>query len=69
MYNVVLEYEDEKPSLYLADWSGDPGRTKLKECARSYKTASGATHALAMARKYADFLDAKIIREDYCNAY
>jgi hypothetical protein len=69
MYIVVLEYEGKKPIAYIADWAGDPGRTLVKDLAKSYKTASAAKRAITMARKYRDFPDAKIILEDYCNAY
>jgi len=58
-----MEYIVElQKGCWLADWSGDPGRTHVKESARRYKTFSGATIALGMARRYRDFKKAKITK-------
>jgi len=54
-YIVELE-----PGVWLASWSGDPGRTLVKESAKQYRTISLATYALARARKHRDFADAAI---------
>jgi len=46
----IVEIDD---GVWLAPWSGDPGRTLVKESARQYKTLHGAKIALGMAvRKY-----------------
>lgn len=55
MFIVELE-----KGVWLADWSGDPGRTLLKKNARQYATRRGASIALGMARKFRLFKDAVI---------
>ena len=61
---VCLQHEkDGRDLVFLAPWSGDPGRTCVYESANRYDSISSATFALAHARKYHDFVDAKIIKE------
>ena len=48
--NWILELE---PGVWLADASGDPGRTLRKESARKFKTRRGAVNALTAARRQA----------------
>lgn len=48
-------------TTYIAPWTGDPGRTCIKESAKRYKSAASATFALAHARKYRNYPDAQII--------
>ncbi len=62
---VALDFIDdqhERPSCYMADFSGDPGRTCILENAKIYRTIRGATFGLAHARKYRDFIEAKPIK-------
>ena len=49
-------------NVWLAAWSGDPGRTLCKGNARIYKSYHEATVALGMARKYRPFKNAECIR-------
>lgn len=45
---------------WLTKGMGDPPRTRLRENASRYKDKSCATYALAYARRFRDFDDAKI---------
>jgi len=54
-YIVQLE-----PGVYLAPWSGDPGRTLSRLTAKQYKNIAAATYALARARRFRDFVNATI---------
>ena len=40
------------PDCWIAPWSGDPGRTLVKESAKKYKTKKGAAIYLGMVKKY-----------------
>ena len=57
MYIVELD-----KNVWLAAWSGDPGRTLCLENVKTYKTLRGAKIALGMARKYRPFKNAECIR-------
>ncbi len=46
--------------MWLAPWTGDPGRTCVKDSARQYKTKRGAKIALGMAQKQRRLPYAKI---------
>ena len=46
---------------WLADWSGDPGRTILEENAKEFKTRRSANMAIKRARRYRPFEAAEII--------
>ena len=48
--------------VYLADWSGDPGRTVIINHAKKYETERAAKIAIKKARKYRAFKEAKIIK-------
>ena len=50
------------PDMWLAPWSGDPGRTRVRSSATKYKTEKGAKIALGIARRKRNLLDAKIIK-------
>lgn len=50
--------------MWIAPWSGDPGRTLVKKTAQKYKTERGAKIALKCARRYSPFKDAKIEQVD-----
>ena len=52
---VLLE-----PSVWLTEGEGDPPRTFKKEDAHDFKTLSDAMIALAEARRYRPFVDARI---------
>ena len=57
----IIELEK---GVWRADWSGDPGRTLVKESAKKYTTESGAKIALGICRKYPwrdGFPNAKIL--------
>jgi len=57
----LVELEED---VWLAPWSGDPGRTTVKHCAKRFPTRHGARVALGWARKHRPFENAKI--EMYC---
>ncbi len=38
------------PGCWLAPWSGDPGRTLVKDSAKRFRTERGAKQALGIAR-------------------
>ena len=60
MYIVQLDY-----GVWLASWSGDPGRTLLESNARKYKTKKGARIAMARVHTlFGRFLNAKILEVD-----
>lgn len=52
----IIELES---GVWLAGWSGDPGRTLVKESAKMY-TRDGAAIALGKARKFRPFKNAVI---------
>jgi hypothetical protein len=56
MFIVQLEID-----AYLTNWSGDPGRTVQIKNAREYKTERGAKIALAKARRFRKFENAKVL--------
>ncbi len=58
MSRWIVEIE---PGVWLAQWRGDPGRTLQLANAKRFRSLESATHALAKARKYSDFLNARII--------
>ena len=49
-YIVCLE-----PGVWVAPWSGDPGRTLVQQNAQRFKRRSTAQQALNRARKYRPF--------------
>ena len=55
----IVELQDR---VWLARWSGDPGRTFIRSSAREYTTERGAKIALGMARRYRRFSDAWVYR-------
>lgn len=58
--HYIVELE---PGVYTAPWAGDPGRTCVLATSVRYKNISLATYALARARRWRQFRDAKIIEE------
>ena len=58
MSRWIVEIE---PEVWLAQWRGDPGRTLQLASAKRFRTLEAATLALAKARKYRQFLGAKIL--------
>jgi hypothetical protein len=56
MYIIELE-----SGVWLADWTGDPGRTLKKEYAREFKSKEDANYYLTQARMFRPFDDAKVI--------
>ena len=61
-YIVELE-----PGVWLAEWSGDPGRTLDRGFAKRYERRDSAMRFLRKARLYRPFRDAKIIAEEPTN--
>lgn len=55
MHIVELE-----PGVWLADWTGDPGRTLVRANALPFATAEIAEKALRVARQFAPFANAKV---------
>ena len=60
--------ELEPGNLWIATWSGYPGKTCVKESAKTYKSISAATYALAHARRYSDWLRAKVAPLAICGS-
>lgn len=56
--NYIVELQK---GCWIAQWSGDPGRTLVKTSARVYKDISRATYGLAWARRFSPFKKAKIV--------
>lgn len=56
MYIVELEN-----GVWLADCTGDPGRTLKKGNAATYKTRRGAEIALGIARQWRPFVNALVL--------
>lgn len=54
----IVELEPE--TQWLAPWTGDPGRTAIKEIAKVYKTEKSVRIALRHAQKYGLFSNAKV---------
>lgn len=54
----IVELE---PGVWLAEWSGDPGRTLARENAKRYAIYEDAVRGKARARRMRKFADAKII--------
>lgn len=50
-----------QPGCWLAPWSGDPGRTLVRESARQFATRRGATVALRYARQHRPLRDAQVV--------
>lgn len=46
--------------MWVAPWSGDPGRTCVEANAKRFRTLPAAKAALARARRYSPFRDARI---------
>lgn len=55
-YLVELE-----PGVWLAPWSGDPGRTLIRDAAIAAGNRAEAARWLARARTFRPFLDAVIV--------
>jgi len=55
MYIVELQKD-----CWIATWDGDPGRTIVKENAKTFPNKMEADYALVCARVYRPFKDAKI---------
>lgn len=55
----IVELEE---GVWIAPWSGDPGRCLVKDHAQKFRSERGARHALALARHYRPFINA-VIRE------
>lgn len=48
----IVELE---PKCWLAEWSGDPGRTLVEKSAKRFASLKGARSAITRARKYRPF--------------
>ena len=46
--------------MWLAPWTGDPGRTCVEVSAKPFKTPAAAKAALTRARRYSPFKNARI---------
>lgn len=57
MTEYIVELES---NVWLAPWSGDPGRTLAKGNAKVFATYNRARRALAAAREYRPFASAMI---------
>jgi hypothetical protein len=58
MSPYIVEIES---GVYLAPWKGDPGRTLNLASAKVFTGIQRATLALARARGYSDFKDARLL--------
>ena len=61
MPKYIVELQ-QTPFMWLAAWGGDPGRTMVKENAKRYRNLRAASKALADARWYSDFPDARLLK-------
>ena len=61
IYAIELESAGTQPALYVAVWSGDPGRTYVLNTARLYGNKDAAKRGLARVRRYRPFPNAKIV--------
>ena len=59
--NLIVELD---PGVYLASGAGDPSRTLLKDNAKRFCSYAKATSGLLKARRYRDFISARIIECD-----
>jgi hypothetical protein len=50
-----------EPGVYLAPWSGDPGRTTRRSNATRFSDHAAAASALAKARRYRAFIKAGVV--------
>jgi hypothetical protein len=50
-----------EPGVFVAPWSGDPGRCLNIGNAKEYKTTAAARAAITRARKYRPFLNAQVV--------
>ena len=57
MRGLVVELES---GVYLAPWKGDPGRTLDITQARTFTSSKEARKAIAWARRFHDFTEARI---------
>lgn len=55
-YIVELE-----PGVWLAPWSGDPGRTLVKKEARRFKSRGEATQWMGWAKTFRPFPHARVV--------
>lgn len=53
----VVELEDD---CWLAEWSGDPGRTTRVESAKLFDSSFAAALELTHAREYRPFVNARV---------
>ncbi len=51
----IVELEE---GVWIAPWSGDPGRTLVQDNAQKFRNERGARQALRYARQYRPFADA-----------
>ena len=56
----LLHIVELEPSVWLAPWAGDPGRTLVRQNAKQYFTRHGALIALGKARKFREFRNAVV---------
>lgn len=54
----IIELEE---GVWIAPWSGDPGRTLLQSIAQRFPTKRGARQALTYARQYRPFVNAVVV--------
>lgn len=51
-----------EPGVWLAPWEGDPGRTLVRQSAKKFISRDAAITALAAAREYRMFIQARILQ-------
>lgn len=56
--HFVVELDE---GVWIAPWSGDPGRTLVRSNARGFATRAAADEALTAARKYRPFRNARVV--------
>lgn len=54
----IVELE---PGVWLAEWSGDPGRTTQREYAKEYSSEAAAINARARARRLRKLPNARLV--------
>lgn len=60
-HGYIVELE---PGVWLAEWSGDPGRTLERASAKVYPSEVAAINGKARASRYRKFWGAKVIKVD-----
>ena len=59
--DIVRFIVELEPGVWTAEWSGDPGRTLVRNNAKRFKSKRSARTAINSARRYRVFENAKVV--------